>query len=403
MQIAGPEPTVTERGVHYALGRTTDAYGIWRTDAIAGAPTERFPLTAAGWFAARRRFAALEDGESSGTPAPSAFAGAAPTVPVTSAVAVSTRSLQISIGLLMAGIVFGLIGLFPSYIDGASLSSQHDELVSHIFYLTAWSATAIMLAGERSLRRAAAAFGAGASIITLGFFLTDLANGVTGTGSTVGTGLTLSLIGWALCALGAVGAFITLQRGGESGRAVFTRRPLVGLGGLAAVAIAATFGPSWDRYVVAIGTTGQKEVITAGNAFADPGLVIATSLVVMILTVAVIIVAFEWLPRIVGGALLLGALLPHIAQMFSAVSQAMMTPSLSQFGFSAASAAEAHVSVSSGLTIWFYLYCASIAVALALGVWNLRPHTTTAPTAPPLRSGDQSADVPAFRAEPVIP
>ena len=103
---------------------------------------------------------------------------------------------------------------------------------------------------------------------------------------------------------------------------------------LAAIGAAVAFAPAWDSYTLRAGGR-VLESFTAGNAFSNPGLVIAGNLAVMIALVAVVIAAATWRPALRGAALLAGAVIPMAAQAISALIQVGEVPSPAQFGISA--------------------------------------------------------------------
>ena len=111
-----------------------------------------------------------------------------------------------------------------------------------------------------------------------------------------------------------------------SGRLVTLGRPRgVALGPailliLAGLGAAAAFAPSWDSFTLH-SAAGQTQTITLGNAFADPGPVIAGNVIVMVALAAVVIVAALWRPVRHGAVLLAGAIIPMAAQAISAVIQ----------------------------------------------------------------------------------
>ena len=271
---------------------------------------------------------------------------------------------------------------FPSYVSGQSLASQAPNLWPHVLYLAggATAAALIWRAGMRSASSSpagslslAALFSAGLSVVTLGFFVTDLGTAVSG--GTVGAGLVLALVGWAACAARSWLALWARPAGGErpagaAGGLGRPRRPrghdygVVVLVLLAAAGAAAAFAPSWDSFTLHT-ALGQSETLTTGNAFAEPWPVITGNVVVMVTLVAVAIAAALWRPHRQGAALLAGAVLPMIAQGISAFIQFAQATPPAQFGFSQAQANAAGLTISNGLTPVFWVYCV-FAFALAV-------------------------------------
>ena len=103
---------------------------------------------------------------------------------------------------------------------------------------------------------------------------------------------------------------------------------------LAGLGVAAAFAPSWDSFTLRT-AAGQVQTVTAGNAFSNPGLVIAGDVVVMIVFAAAVIAAALWRPARHGAVLLAGAVVPMAAQAISALVQVGETPGPAQFGIPA--------------------------------------------------------------------
>ena len=87
--------------------------------------------------------------------------------------------------------------------------------------------------------------------------------------------------------------------------------------------------------------------LTAGNAFANPGPVIAGNVAVMVALVLVAVAAALWRPARLGAVLLAGAVIPMAAQAISALVQAGEPVSPSQFGISSAQASASGLTISS--------------------------------------------------------
>src|SRR5262249_28424738 len=109
-------------------------------------------------------------------------------------------------GLLVLGVVLGLAGLFPGYAGGQSLLSQWDQVVPHLCYVIGCMVTAALVAlsvaRPGNAARLGALFGLGLSAVTFGLFLADLGEVVSGN-ATLGSGLLVSLLGWAACTAGS--------------------------------------------------------------------------------------------------------------------------------------------------------------------------------------------------------
>ena len=351
--------TILYRGASYEIGRGPGFYGIWPAGAPRPPSIEWWPETPEGWHGAWSRFTGLE--------APGTI------VPVsqraTSMASGSPRAV-IAAALLAIGVACGIAGLFPSYLGGASLAQQPAELVPHAIYLAVWTASALLILAGGARLRVGALLGMGTSIVTFGFFFADAGTAVAGSAH-MGAGLVLGLIGWLACAAGSTMAFrlgpaglLGRRRWPERGPAAVT----AALAALAAIGAAAAFAPSWDSYALRT-SSGALPSVTAGNAFANPGLVIAGNVAVMVALVAVVAAAILWRPTRLGAVLLAGAIIPMAAQAVSALVLLGEAPSPAQFGISPAQAAQAGLTISSGVTPAFWIYCAFVvvlAVACAL-------------------------------------
>jgi len=361
--------TISHRGARYEIGRGEHFYGIWTAGApeARSQPFEWWPDTREGWSAAWQRFTAIE---APGTIVPvSRPGGPAP----------STSNTVLAAALLAVGVVCGVAGLFPSYVAGASLAQQAPELVPHVIYLAAWSASAvlILLGGDRL--RLGALLGLGTSIVTFGLFFADAGTVISGGAHLMGAGLLLGLVGWLACAAGSAVAF-ALRSAGAPGRPNSSEMGFVVVLILAALGAAIAFAPSWDSYVLRT-AAGATQSLTAGNAFANPGPVIIGDVAVMVALVAVAIAAALWRPVRQGAVLLAGAIVPMAAQAISALVEVGEGATPAQFGISSAQAAQSGLTIDSGLTPAFWIYCGFVVALIAACGWMLTASRRSA--APP--------------------
>jgi hypothetical protein len=146
---------------------------------------------------------------------------------------------------------------------------------------------------------------------------------------------------------------------------------------LAAIGAVASFAPSWDSYTLFQSATGASQTVTLGNAFANPGVVIAGNVAVMVAAVAVAVLAALWRPVRHGAMLLAGATVPLAAQAISALIQVHEPVNLAQFG--------AGVSITSGVTPIFWVYCVFVISLVVSCAWML-----TAPRYPVMLAAPQS-------------
>jgi hypothetical protein len=373
---------VSHRGARYEIGRGPGFYGIWPAGAARFQPIEWWPETAEGWRAAWSRFSEIESrrairpvGQSSGPGQPPS-----PDLPADqSAPGRAGRRAIVASVLLAIGVAAGIAGLFPGYFGGTSLAQQAADLVPHAIYLAVWAASAVLIVLGGTRQRAGALLATGTSIVTLGLFVADAGTAISG-GGPVTAGLLLSLIGWGACAAGSV---LAIRRGrtGSPGRPATLESALtLGLAAAAALGTAIAFAPAWDRFTLRT-AAGTSQTLTAGNAFANPGLVIAGDVAVMVALVAVVIAAGAWRPMRHGALLLAGATVPMAAQAISAGIQISQPASPMQFGIPPAQAARVGLTISSGLTLAFWIYCGFVA-ALILAC-ALMFSTPAAPPPPP--------------------
>ncbi len=242
----------------------------------------------------------------------------------------------------------------------------------HVIYLAAWTASALLILFGGARVRMGALLGTGISIVTFGLFLADAGTVISGGTHLMGPGLVLGLIGWLACTAGAVTALALRPPGAPAFSRGYRVDALLALI-LAGLGTAIAFAPSWDSYTLHT-AAGTSQTVTAGNAFANPGPVIAGDVAVMATLVAVVVAAALWRPVRQGAALLAGAILPMAAQAISALVLIGEPTSPAQFGIPPAQASQAGLTISSGLTPAFWIYCAFLIVLAAICVWMfLRP------------------------------
>ena len=405
-----PEKAViSHRGEKYEIGRGKRFYGIWAVGAPYDAPVDRWPETRDGWGQAWMRFAAIEvpgtittvRAERTGLRSVLTFgrrgpkADPAPADEAAADPATARRrggtALLAGEGLLVLGVVLGLAGLFPDYAGGQSLLSQSDQVVPHLCYVIAWAASAGLIALSVSRPRAArlgALFALGLSAVTFGLFLSDLGE-VTSDGVSLGSGLVVSLLGWLACTVGAAFALAASCRdtdpagaglAGMAGPAKADRgwpgRPTrahagpLALLALAGIGTAAAFAPSWDSYTVNQASTGVTHTYQVGNAFSNPGVMIAGSVAVMVAVIAVAALAALWRPARQGALLLAGAIVPLAAQAISALIQ-VGQPAYALFGLTQAQAKADGVTISAGVTPIFWVYVVFVIALVVSCAWLL--------------------------------
>ena len=369
--------TISYRGASYEIGRGNDFYGIWANGAPASLPPlEWWPETAEGWSAAWSRFTAIEapgsivqaggPGAPGSTQAPGWGSGTSAPGSGTSTLAPSRGAHTVtSSALLAVGVVLGLVGLFPGYLSGQSLASQPANLVPHLIYLAAWTASAVLIMRGGRLQQAGALIGTGVSAVTLGLFLTDVGQRISG--SIAGAGLWLGVIGWLACTAGA-GYALWAGRAGRPARPQGRELGPIVLVLLAGLGAAIAFAPSWDSYLLR-DAAGASQSVTLGNAFANPAAMIAGSVVTMVALVAVVVAAALWRPPRHGALLLAGAVIPLLAQAISAMVQTAEATSPALFGYTSAQAQQIGLTISNGLTAVFWVFCVFVVALAAACTW----------------------------------
>jgi hypothetical protein len=398
---------VSHRGSRYEIGRGKRYYGIWAANAPESDPIDRWPQTRDGWAQAWTRFVTIET-PSTIVPVEEPRAGLnirfpairLPKKSASPAPAGGTRRL-VAAGLLGLGVILGLAGLFPGYVGqqsvgGQSLASQSDQLVPHLLYLAVWAAAAVTVLRAPARTRAGALLGTGLSTVTFGMFFSDLGEVIAG--AVAGAGLVLSLLGWLACTAGSVLA-LTARAALPPAAATASRpaRPGAAEAGplallvLAAIGTVAAFIPSWDSYTLVQTATGSAQTITAGNAFSNPGPVIAGNVAVMVALIAVAVAAALWRPSRNGAVLLAGAIVPMAAQGISALIQVSGPTSPAQFNISQAEASALGLTVNAGVTPIFWVYCVFVISLVISCAWML---TTPPHRAMPARAWSPEGPLP---------
>jgi hypothetical protein len=368
---------ISHRGEKYEIGRGKRFYGIWVLGAPYEAPVDRWPENRDGWQQAWSRFASME------APGTISEVARAKKKLVPDGIGPKLRlrrpgggALLVGEALLVLGVVLGLAGLFPAYEGGQSLLSQWDQVVPHLLYVIGWMVTAglvaLSVARPSNAARLGALFGLGLSAVTFGLFLADLGQATSGQAS-AGVGLWVSLLGWLSCTAGAALAFAAGHR--HQAERSRPARPRLAHAGplallvLAAIGTAAAFAPSWDTYTLVAATEGTSQTVTAGNAFDNPGLVIAGNVIVMVAVVVVAAVAALWRPPRQGALLLAGAIVPLAAEVITALIQVGQGATPALFNISSAQASALGLTITTGLTPIFWVFLVFVISLLVCCAW----------------------------------
>ena len=169
---------------------------------------------------------------------------------------------------------------------------------------------------------------------------------------------------------------------------------------VAALGTAIAFAPSWDSYALHT-LSGFSQTITEGNAFANPAAVMAGDVAVMVAVVAVVAAAAFWRPVRLGAALVAGAIVPMLAQVISALILVRQPVSPTQFGVSPAQAAALGLTIHSGLTAIFWVFCAFVAILILLCSWMIISPAAEAPIDAQWPPAGPGAGVQGYPASPV--
>jgi hypothetical protein len=283
--------------------------------------------------------------------------------------------------LIGVGLVAGIAGLFPGYVSKASLASDAVNWVPHLIYLAGWAAGGVLIALGGRRTRVGALLGLGVSLVTLGLFFTDAGTVMAGAG-TLRAGLLLTLISWAACAAGSAVA-LSVRPGAAQPREPrqYDIHQTAGVIALlfAALGAAIAFAPSWDSYTMHVPALASQS-ITEGDAFSYPTPMIVGDVGAVVAFVAVAVIAALWRPSRHGAALLAGAALPLVAQVISAFIEQGQPASSALFGIPPAEGAALRVTVTSGFTVAFWVFCLFVvALLLSCAMLAATPDAATAP------------------------
>jgi hypothetical protein len=135
-----------------------------------------------------------------------------------------------------------------------------------VFYLAGWTASLALILLGGSRLKVGVLFSLGLSVVTFGFFFSDLGEVIAAGTHLMGAGLVLSLIGWVACAAGSVVA-LPLQAG-------FFRRSVAQIRSTFSPAPAAQFAPAEATAAADADTTSDAdttpEASTTAGAPATP-------------------------------------------------------------------------------------------------------------------------------------
>ncbi len=453
--------SIAYRGATYEIGRGRDYFGIWTVAGSRSQPLEWWPETQEGWSAAWTRFAVLEapeaitpagrdtarPGDSADfTPAVTGRGGALAAVLLLgvgvalgvaglffdylggSSLAAQTDNLvphvvylatwtaggvlialggaRLRVGALLAtGLSIVTLGLFLSDAGTPIAGGAHLAGAGLVLSLLGWLACAAgsvlaFLIRPRRTVGAAPDPGRTPDLAPDPARTAELAADPARTAELTPDPLTVPVP--EAGAYAAAGPVPETRPAERRGRLISLGRPRGAALGpavllvLAGIGAAIAFVPSWDSFTLRT-AAGQVQTIAEGNAFSNPGAVIAGDVVVMVALIAVVIAAALWRPARYGAVLLAGAIIPMAAQAISALIQVGEPVSPSQFGFSSAQASGLGLTISAGLTPSFWIYSVLIVVLLVSCAWMLFiPLTSPEAPAPagPRLADDAATQVP---------
>ena len=297
-----------------------------------------------------------------------------------------TRSGALAVlaaGALVAAGVLAVLALFPRYYQfgasSTSLTDTADQIVPTCVVAAGWLVAAALVGSRRLPLMLAGAFGAaGLALADLGLRAADVARLSAG-GTGAGAGLWLLTAAWGAGLLGAGLALLGAQRAGGLRDLLTLRRDsqaadrsVMAAMAVAAVVLAVAFFPSWDRYVVTSPLNPAFSAsFTAGDAFKNPGLVIAGNVWAGAAFGLLPIAALFVRQRRLGAALAAGVLVSALSQVLSAAVQTMETPDPQQL--LPANILQTNPSVSLHLTGWFDAeFAALLVLAVLAALWASR-------------------------------
>ena len=235
------------------------------------------------------------------------------------------REVVVAGALLVLCVGLHIAAMFPAYSGNpaAPVVSVPYQLAVYITLEVGWALAAALVLSRVSVR-GGVALGAGIGAVELGFLVADLASAGQVSGRDApGVWLALAAlgVGYAGVLLGASAVPIGKPqlRGYEE-----APHPRAVVQVVVALLAVAAFLPSWDSYHV-VSSTGQSASISLGNAFSQPGGIMAGEVISALAIGAVCIVAAFWAPLVVGAWLTAGVVTAMTSQLISAVVQVHQT------------------------------------------------------------------------------
>ena len=269
----------------------------------------------------------------------------------------------------MVGAVGLLIGaMFPAYLGSSSASSVVQtpyEMAVYICLEAGWALAAFAVLTGWSLR-GGVALGAGLGAVEVGLVLTDVASGFQiSNGSAPGVWLAVAGVAAGLAGVLYGAGSVPYERPAGASSTGSPVRALLAV--LAAVVAVADFWPSWDHlHLVAI--SGQVENVNVGDAFSQPGAVMAGELLAGLAIGLAVVVAAFWRDAAIGAWGMGGVAIALASQVASGAVQ--VSEPVSQYLGAGAASAGANLSASSlSLTTYWYVDAVATAALFVLALW----------------------------------
>lgn len=266
--------------------------------------------------------------------------------------------------ILIGGVGIGLAALFPPYYaGGSSLSSTTANLLYNTIRFAGWAVAALLIA----LRRTGVGtwLAVGVTAASLGYYGTNTGYVARYGAHVAGTGFWLGQASWVVCAAGTLAGIAAARYSGVFGAPRRTQPAFPLLVAVGAIAAAVAYSPGWTHYHLFAATTGRHEDITLGNAFHNPGWVIAANVIILTVLVVGPVVVMTLRPSALAAAALAGLMIPQIANLASEIVVATSPADPRMLGGTSQQLTRLHETLTVNPTAWFWFE------AIAIGALSL--------------------------------
>lgn len=231
------------------------------------------------------------------------------------------RDVVVAGALLVLCVGMHVAAMFPAYSGNppASVVSVPYQLAVYITLEVGWASAAALVLSRVSVR-GGVALGAGIGGVELGFLVADLASAgqVSGRGA---PGVWLALAGLGIGCAGVLFGASAVPMGRPRLRHYEEPpHPRAVAQVVVALLAVAAFLPSWDSYHL-VSSTGRSATINLGNAFSQPGAIMAGEVLSALAIGVLCILGAFWAPPAVGAWLTAGVVTAMTSQLISAVVQ----------------------------------------------------------------------------------